>query len=841
MKTLSLSLAAALVFALSLASCAAPAAEEVEVEVEAPSVAIAGDSGVLVGETLQLSASTINGDDSAYTWASEDELIATVDDEGLVIAIGAGETTVTATGVDSGLSASHNVVVIPEEMLIEPGEDVDEPVGDGGEPVGDVDGTVEDIDEPVEDIVEPDPVPESIPEEMVPYYEQWMGSGHADKGAEAFVHWDEDGSVPTSCARCHSTGGFMDYLGADGTEAWVVDNAAELGTTVECNACHNTVTPDLDSVTFPSGEMLEGLGGEARCMTCHQGRASTVSVDEDIEAAAVGDDEVSDQLSFENIHYYAAGATLFAGQVKGGYQYDGMVYDWSFRHVEGYDSCIGCHDSHTLEPKLSECGNCHEGVVTAADTEDIRMIASVATDYDGDGDTSEGIFHEVEGLRGALYAAIQAYAVDKGNPAICYEGHSYPYWFIDSDGSGGACGEDEASYPNKYGSWTPRLVRGTYNYQVSLKDTGAHVHNAKYVIQLLHDSLMDLNGALATPEDLSAFHRNDPGHFDGASEAARHWDDDETVSASCSKCHAGAEGFVFFLEYGVGNQSVAPDNGLECSTCHTTFGLGEGSYAVREVGSVVFPSGAELDLGSDESNLCATCHSGREAKATIDDAIAAEKMGFKNVHYLPAGAVKMGTSAMVGYEWADKEYAAEWTGHPGGDACTSCHRPESTAHVFDVESTYETACSTCHNDADDLWAIRGAVHGADYDGDGLYPGGAEDETLNAELETLAEALYEAIQAYAEDTLDAPICYEGHSYPYFFKDTDGSGGECDGPAEANYGNKYGAWDATLMKAAHNLQIFYKEPGAWAHNFDYMGQLLYDAIEAVGGDVTAYTRP
>ncbi|MGW8317911.1 MAG: cytochrome c3 family protein, partial [Candidatus Promineifilaceae bacterium] len=121
---------------------------------------------------------------------------------------------------------------------------------------------------------------ETEPAVEVPFEELWMGSGHADATAEAFVHWNEDDppEVPTSCAKCHSTPGYQDYIGADGSEAGVVDQAAPIGTTVECVACHNDVTLTMSSVVFPSGVEVTGLGPEARCMQCHQGRESGVSV-----------------------------------------------------------------------------------------------------------------------------------------------------------------------------------------------------------------------------------------------------------------------------------------------------------------------------------------------------------------------------------------------------------------------------------------------------------------------------------------------------------------------------------------------------------------------------------
>lgn len=51
----------------------------------------------------------------------------------------------------------------------------------------------------------------------------------------------------------------------------------------------------------------------------------------------------------------------------------------------------------------------------------------------------------------------------------------------------------------------------------------------------------------------------------------------------------------------------------------------------------------------------------------------------------------------------------------------------------------------------------------------------------------------------------------------------------------------SWTAPLAKAAFNYQLSRTEPGAWAHNFDYMAELLYDSVADLGGDVTSLTRP
>lgn len=59
--------------------------------------------------------------------------------------------------------------------------------------------------------------------------------------------------------------------------------------------------------------------------------------------------------------------------------------------------------------------------------------------------------------------------------------------------------------------------------------------------------------------------------------------------------------------------------------------------------------------------------------------------------------------------------------------------------------------------------------------------------------------------------------------------------------ASSANSFKGWTNELMIAAHHFQMFQKEHGAWAHNTDYMAQLLFDSIDALGGDVTTFNRP
>ncbi|ACY18745.1 Ig-like domain-containing protein [Haliangium ochraceum] len=830
-------------------------------------VSVTGGHLVSVGQTRTLSASTVGGTDDGYTWQSDDPAVASVDASGVVTGVAPGEVTLTARGDDTDAAGYHTVVVTQAVVVVSgstvlevgasttlsattvSGEDdsytwtSSDPevasVGADGVVQGNADGVV--TLQAQGSLTGATGAQSLTVTSSVPNYQAWRSSGHADSAAEAFRHWDADepAEVPAECARCHSPSGFRDYLGEDGSEVGSVEAAAPVGRVIGCDACHNSAAEALTSVVFPSGVELAELGPEARCMTCHQGRSSGDTVADEIANAGVGADEISDALHFINIHYYAAGATINAGRVRGGYQYEdelGAVYDWRFRHAPGLETCTGCHDPHSLEVRVQTCAGCHAGVASTEDLKNIRMLASEASDYDGDGDLSEGIYYEVQGLRTVVLDALRTYASDRSLGALCYAADAYPYFFIGGDASG-QCSAEEASYGNRFAKWTPRLLKAAYNFQVASKDPGGFAHNGKYIIQLLHDAAQDLALGATTPIDLDALDRNDPGHFNGASEAARHWDEDDEVSASCSRCHGGSEGFRFFVEFGVGRSVEEQDNGLDCATCHEDL---SSSYETLAVSSVLYPSGVEASFPNPVSNMCATCHSGREAKSSIDAAIAAGQRRFLNVHYLPAAAVKQGVAATVGYEYEGHSYAGNWD-HAPGDACTFCHDPAASRHSFDVRDNFDKCTELCHTTALDPLDIRGnpffagALHAEDYDGDG-----SNTERLVDELVEIQNALLAEMQTAA--TADgSALCYSGDAYPYFFQDSNGNGA-CD-EAEIGYGNRFSAWTPGLMKAAHNYQIAQKEGGAWVHNFDYIVQLLIDSTEDLGGAgaVSSFVRP
>jgi hypothetical protein len=320
--------------------------------------------------------------------------------------------------------------------------------------------------------------------------------GHFAGNTEPFRHWDEEGEVPGSCARCHSATGLPEFLANGANVANPIANG------FMCSTCHDEANwpnrYEITSVTFPSNKTVSFGGKDADgkfvaddsnvCILCHQGRSSTVQVD---NALAGKDPETVDPaISFLNIHYFAAGATLFGGDVKGAYQFEGKEYvGQNTKHP--VNKCKDCHEVHALEVKVDACAACHSA---ASDPKDPGTYRMDTTDYDGDGDVAEGIEAEIEAFAERLYAGMQAYAKEKGTPLV-YDAAAYPYFFVDANEDGEADVDDKGAAV-RYNAWTPTLLRAGYNYQYFHKDPGAFTHNPKYVLQFLYDSIEAVGGDL---------------------------------------------------------------------------------------------------------------------------------------------------------------------------------------------------------------------------------------------------------------------------------------------------------------------------------------------------------
>src|SRR6266511_2608708 len=258
-----------------------------------------------------------------------------------------------------------------------------------------------------------------------------------------------------------------------------------------CTNCHADMLSyarhTVAQVTFPSGITLDsGHNDSNLCMTCHQGRESTASVNKAI--AGLDPDTPDPKLAFLHVHYFPAGATRFGTDAKVAYEYAGKSYAGPFGHVPGANTCTGCHEPHGGAVAVAKCGGCHQGIQAVVDLPNIRM--SSRGDFDGNG-AEDGIAREVARLHRELYAAIQQYARTVGGVSIAFTPEAFPYWHTDTNGNG-RIDPEELRPDNRYSAYTPRLMQAVFNYTLVLRDPGAAYHNGRYTVQLLYDSLESL-------------------------------------------------------------------------------------------------------------------------------------------------------------------------------------------------------------------------------------------------------------------------------------------------------------------------------------------------------------
>ncbi len=264
-----------------------------------------------------------------------------------------------------------------------------------------------------------------------------------------------------------------------------------------CTTCHDGANfpnrYEVKSVPFPSGAVVSFGGKDADgnfiaddsnlCIECHQGRESSLSVNNSLKGKE--DDVVDAKITLKSLHELVAGITLFGNEAKGAYQYEGKEYLGQNMHADEagkMNKCQDCHDVHALEPKLESCETCH-------DTTDPLAIRESEIDYDGDGDVAEGIKGEIDTIAEALLVEIQTYAEAAGTPIV----YTNANFYVDADKNGEADKNADGATV-RYNAYTPRLVKAAFNYRYIAKDPGAFVHNPKYVMQFLIDSIEDLGG-----------------------------------------------------------------------------------------------------------------------------------------------------------------------------------------------------------------------------------------------------------------------------------------------------------------------------------------------------------
>jgi hypothetical protein len=309
------------------------------------------------------------------------------------------------------------------------------------------------------------------------------------------------------------------------------------------------------------------------------------------------------------------------------------------------------------------------------------------------------------------------------------------------------------------------------------------------------------------------------GHFARDNKPFHYWDKEKEIPAVCARCHA-ATGVAVYLKDGKNPPSPHVKNAFACTNCHADML----TYERHKVAKVTFPGGLAVDSGHNDTNLCMTCHQGRESTASANKAIAGlapdtpdPKIPFVHVHYLPAGATLFGTQAKVAYEYPGKQYAGRFNHVEGMNTCTSCHQPHGGELLVGK-------CGQCHDGVKtqaDAATIR--MTKGDFDGNGI------EEGIAREVANQQKELYAAIQQYARTVGGSSLAFSPAAFPYWYADLNGNG-KVDAE-ELRPNNPYKAYTPRLLQAVYNYTYILRDPGAAFHNGRYTLQLQYDSLESL----------
>ncbi len=287
---------------------------------------------------------------------------------------------------------------------------------------------------------------------------------------------------------------------------------------------------------------------------------------------------------------------------------------------------------------------------------------------------------------------------------------------------------------------------------------------------------------------------------------------------------------------------------LYCVGCHVDY-----SYKIRTTGAVTatYSGGTPPatthtvtfpDVG--ESNICLNCHVGRENGDSVKLKVANfTNVSFVNSHYLTGGATVYATS---GYTYTvpsvpapGRTYVGPIThsliGTPAGPAvspgvpsangpCASCHMLPAR-HTFKpvtfaadgttIASVVSPICTLCHNGATAPLVINRS---------------SPTDLINQKIN------HDAAMAALNLALQSRGIFFSTTYPYFFTGPNGTGVAVKNWLSAGdtdvSGNVTGK---NNMGAAFNYNLFAHDYGAFAHNADYVTELIYDSIDWIDDNI------
>ncbi len=301
-----------------------------------------------------------------------------------------------------------------------------------------------------------------------PTYDEWASSAHGDSR-------DLSGATRAACVKCHNGAYAASYL--DNPGAFVNPAAVTATEDITCAVCHDPHGNDnranlrnaaASDIVLPDGSVIPEAGAGRLCMACHNGRRTPTNIL----------DQINNGSAQFGPHHSNQGDML-AG--TGAYEGINPAFAWgSSTHLAIQDGCVNCHThahegtpaytGHTFLPTVEACRPCHGGVTS------FEQVAAFG-DWDGDG-AIEGVQLEIDGLIAMLRQAIIDASASPESRALLE-------------------GDFEANLGQASVTTADQRKAG-YNLRFVQYDHSRGVHNARYAVQLLQQSILFLQpGKLA--------------------------------------------------------------------------------------------------------------------------------------------------------------------------------------------------------------------------------------------------------------------------------------------------------------------------------------------------------
>jgi hypothetical protein len=295
-----------------------------------------------------------------------------------------------------------------------------------------------------------------------------------------------------------------------------------------------------------------------------------------------------------------------------------------------------------------------------------------------------------------------------------------------------------------------------------------------------------------------------------------------------------------------------------CRSCHDlaipNSGAGvnnaAGFAAVRQLPAgynFAFNSGAAVATEMGDSAICFECHKGRtpgvDVTTLTENPAGTRNYDISYLHYAPSAAVQFGDDSKMVATYPGKSYVGKFNHQPvsftgigeafqTGTNCVDCHNVHTGADVM----TTNALCNLCHSDGGayskatlaartEAYSVRllDAVL-AQMQGYASNPGFAGlNSTLKAKITALNGSYPNASFATAQDEL---MDYIQQRQVYF-------------PTIA-IAHAATTWKVFTYEDGPEHGQTHGHGGSWAHNSVFARQVMWDAIEAMGGSTAGLDK-